>query len=133
MVPKNGRRIESWLVVLAALLIVACRPGSDAGNLPPPPSAIPVEYAAGAGAFERHCASCHGEYGRGTAVGPPLVHPYYVPSHHSDLAFQFAVQRGVAAHHWRFGDMPPQPQVTPSELELLIAYVRWLQQEAGIR
>jgi hypothetical protein len=43
------------------------------------------------------------------------------------------MQRGVAAHHWRFGDMPPQPQVSAAEREEIIAYVRWLQRDAGIR
>ena len=56
-----------------------------------------------------------------------------MPSHHGDAAFLFAVQRGVAAHHWRFGDMPPQPQVTAGEVEAIIPYVRWLQREAGIQ
>jgi mono/diheme cytochrome c family protein len=120
------------VAVLAAFLATACGSGATA-DLPPPPAEIPEEFAEGAGAFARNCASCHGEHARGTEVGPPLVHPYYVPSHHGDAAFQFAVQRGVAAHHWRFGDMPPQPQVTAAEREEIIAYVRWLQRDAGIR
>jgi mono/diheme cytochrome c family protein len=101
-------------------------------ELPPPPAEIPAEYAGGATAFAANCASCHGEFARGTDVGPPLVHPYYVPSHQADAAFRFAVQRGVAAHHWRFGDMPAQPQVTEQELDAIVPYVRWLQREAGI-
>jgi mono/diheme cytochrome c family protein len=101
-------------------------------ELPPPPDQIPAEFAAGAEAFSAHCASCHGELARGTEVGPPLVHPYYVPSHHGDAAFRFAVERGVAAHHWRFGDMPAQPQVTRQELDAIVPFVRWLQREAGI-
>jgi mono/diheme cytochrome c family protein len=128
--PATRRR---WYQVLAAvtLLVFACVGGGGA-DLPPPPSEIPTELAEGAGAFDRHCASCHGTFARGTETGPPLVHPYYVPSHHGDAAFRFAVERGVAAHHWRFGDMPPQPQVTPAEVEEIVAYVRWLQREAGI-
>jgi mono/diheme cytochrome c family protein len=68
-------------------------------------------------AFDRRCAACHGEHASGSAVGPPLVHLVYRPAHHADAAFALAVQRGVAAHHWRFGDMPPQPGVRPEEIE----------------
>ena len=57
----------------------------------------------------------------------------YEPNHHADAAFVLAVQRGVAAHHWKFGDMPPQPQVTIDEVRLITAYVRSLQQAAGIQ
>jgi mono/diheme cytochrome c family protein len=125
-------RSRTLLLAMAALVSLGCG-GGAAPDLPPPPAQIPAEFAAGAGAFAQHCASCHGEFGRGTDVGPPLVHPYYVPSHHGDAAFQFAVQRGVAAHHWRFGDMAPLPQVTDPELAAVIPYIRWLQREAGIQ
>ena len=129
--PAIGRW-RRWVLAMSALLAVACG-GGGAAELPPPPSEIPAELADGAGAFDQHCASCHGAVARGTETGPPLVHPYYVPSHHGDAAFRFAVERGVAAHHWRFGDMPPQPQVTAAELEGMVTYVRWLPREAGIQ
>lgn len=124
----GSRRVAAFATAL--LLAGGCIAGGE--ELPPPPNEIPLEYAAGAQAFDLHCATCHGAYARGTDSGPPLVHRYYEPSHHGDAAFQFAVQRGVAAHHWRFGDMPPQPQVTERELAAIVAYVRWLQREAGI-
>ena len=120
------------LAILTTLLAAACVE-RGVPDLPPPPTEVPAAYADGAAAYTRHCASCHGAFARGTDTGPPLVHPYYVPSHHGDAAFLFAVQRGVAAHHWRFGDMPPQPQVTAGEVEAIIPYVRWLQREAGIQ
>jgi mono/diheme cytochrome c family protein len=120
-------------VLLTALLVLSLACTADLSELPPPPTEIPAEYTGGATAFAANCASCHGEFARGTDVGPPLVHPYYVPSHHADVAFRFAVQRGVAAHHWGFGDMPAQPQVTEQELDAIVPYVRWLQREAGIQ
>jgi len=83
-------------------------------------------------AFERHCAGCHGLDGGGGPKGPPLVHVIYRSAHHADVAFTLAVRRGVAAHHWRFGDMPPQPAVTPAELDDIVRYVRRLQQARGI-
>ncbi|HSE94312.1 MAG TPA: cytochrome c [Methylomirabilota bacterium] len=87
---------------------------------------------AGRAAFQRSCASCHGDVGQGTMTGPPLVHAIYRPGHHADVAFELAVRRGVRAHHWRFGDMPPQPTVTPGAIPMITRYVRELQQANGI-
>jgi hypothetical protein len=38
----------------------------------------------------------------------------------------------VRAHHWRFGDMPPQPTITPDAIHMITRYVRELQQANGI-
>lgn len=94
--------------------------------------AVPTEYQEGERLYNATCAVCHGEVALGTEQGPPLVHIVYEPNHHSDAAFLLAVQRGVRAHHWRFGDMPPQPGVTPEETQAITGYVRWLQREAGV-
>jgi hypothetical protein len=51
----------------------------------------------------------------------------------SDASFYLAVKQGVCAHHWNFGEMPALPHVTEGEGTPIIAYVRWLQQQAGIR
>lgn len=93
---------------------------------------VPAEHRSGRAAFDAVCAACHGEAALGTALGPPLVHIVYEPGHHSDAAFVLAVARGVRAHHWRFGDMPPQPGMTDEQVQTIIAYVRWLQREAGV-
>ena len=69
---------------------------------------------------------------QGTASGPPLVHAIYRPGHHADVAFELAVRRGARAHHWRFGDMPPQPTVTATDIGQITHYVRLLQQANGI-
>jgi hypothetical protein len=55
------------------------------------------------------------------------LHAVYQASHHGDAAFELAVRNGVRAHHWRFGDMPPQPEVTGDAISQITAYVRWLQ------
>jgi len=39
---------------------------------------------------------------------------------------------GVRAHHWTFGDMPKIPGITRDDLTQIIAYIRWLQKQAGI-
>lgn len=118
-------------VILAALFL-GCGggPGPDSDalvELQPP-----LEHARGAELFARHCEECHGPAASGSDQGPPLVHPVYEPSHHGDIAFQMAVQRGVRAHHWRFGDMPPRPEVSIGEADTITAYVRWLQRQVGI-
>lgn len=94
--------------------------------------AVPAELAAGEGLFDANCASCHGEAALGTEVGPPLVHVFYEPSHHGDAAFVLAAERGVRAHHWRFGDMASVPAVTRDDVAAITAYVRWLQRQAGV-
>ncbi|WP_370240589.1 c-type cytochrome [Pararhodobacter marinus] len=81
--------------------------------------------------FNAVCAACHGQNGLGTEQGPPLVHDIYNPGHHADMAFMMAAQNGVPAHHWRFGNMPPQ-QVTRAEVARIVAYIRELQQANGI-
>lgn len=93
---------------------------------------IPSEHQAGLAAFDANCAQCHGDRALGTEQGPPLVHTIYEPSHHADLAFVMAAQRGVRAHHWQFGDMPPLPHLEHEQILSIIAYVRFLQEKVGI-
>ena len=82
--------------------------------------------------FEGVCADCHGATAAGTDKGPPLVHPIYNPGHHSDEAFFRAAESGSPQHHWRFGDMPPQPEVSRDEVAKIVRYVRELQRANGI-
>lgn len=82
--------------------------------------------------FNARCASCHGMNGAGTVKGPPLVHNIYNPNHHADITFRWAIERGVKAHHWNFGDMPKLDGVKPQEVEAIIAYIRRIQKDAGI-
>ncbi|MGH7333538.1 MAG: c-type cytochrome, partial [Candidatus Rokuibacteriota bacterium] len=68
----------------------------------------------------------------GSAKGPALVHRVYHPRLHADIAVDLAVRQGVRAHHWSFGDMPPQPAVTATDLANITRYVRELQRANGI-
>ena len=78
-------------------------------------------------------ATCHGTDASGRmGYGPPLVHRIYEPSHHGDMAFLIAAQRGVKSHHWPFGDMPPQEGLTQGDVKSIVAYVRELQRANGI-
>ncbi len=83
-------------------------------------------------AFADNCAECHGGNAAGGPGGPPLVHKIYQPGHHADGAFSLALKRGVNQHHWRFGNMPPQPQVSALDTKAIIRYVRELQVANGI-
>lgn len=82
--------------------------------------------------FQQYCTSCHGIELKGSDYGPSLLHSYYHPSHHADIAFYRAVQKGVVQHHWQFGDMPPVPELTPDDAAHLVKYVRGKQREAGL-
>jgi mono/diheme cytochrome c family protein len=87
---------------------------------------------AGRAAFQRSCASCHGDVAQGTATGS-APHPRDLSAgHHAGVAFELAVRRGVRADHWRFGDMPLQPTITPDAIPMITRYVRELQQANGI-
>ncbi len=88
--------------------------------------------ASGKDLFDENCAQCHGANGSGTDIGPPLVHDIYNFGHHGDDSFYLAVSRGVGQHHWPYGDMPPQPQVTGRQMAAIVQYVRELQLANGI-
>lgn len=93
---------------------------------------VPFSLGRGWTGFEAHCAGCHGPDGGGTDQGPPLVHPYYVPSHHSDGAIVQAILYGAGQHHWRFGDMAPVAGISDADAERITAFIRWLQTEKGL-
>ncbi len=108
------------------------------GGHPPagrPQSEISVSSTAGMpgkAMYNQKCAVCHGLQAVGSPQGPPLVHRYYEPGHHSDMAFVLAVKRGVRAHHWRFGNMAPVPGLSDTDIKEIIRYVRALQRANGI-
>lgn len=116
-----------------ALALGGCSAAVASAAPPQTPAPSPADSLTGEQRFNQTCAACHGERGRGTPSGPPLVHKIYEPGHHSDAAFMLAVRNGVTQHHWTFGNMPPQPQVSDAQVRLITAYVRGLQREAGIR
>jgi cytochrome c len=92
-----------------------------------------VDVNKGKTLYGHHCASCHGPDLKGSKQGPPMLHRIYEPSHHGDMAFQFAVQNGSVAHHWPFGNMPPIPGLTPDDVAHITGYVREEQRKVGIQ
>jgi len=94
--------------------------------------ALSIEAQIGRKAFEVSCLKCHGKNGAGTDQGPPLIHKIYEPNHHSDESFYRAAKKGVRAHHWPYGDMPPIKGVSRHDLAGIIRYIRELQRVNGV-
>ena len=86
----------------------------------------------GAISFGVHCVQCHGPDASGTDRGPSLIHRIYESRHHGDFSFVRAVTLGVPQHHWLFGSMPAQPQVSRQEIDRIIVYIREIQRANSI-
>lgn len=124
------------LATLVGFTIVSCdRPNAEQlqKNLHRPNQDFVADIQQGKILFHSVCASCHGRGGGGSDKGPPLIHMTYRPGHHSDQTFRWAIKGGAKQHHWKFGDMPPQPNVTPEQAGHIIAYVRSEQRKVGVQ
>jgi mono/diheme cytochrome c family protein len=119
-------------ISLLMLTVTACDSGGHSGPSRDATGLSAAVLQTGEAKFNANCSACHGLRGVGTDHGPPLVHKIYLPNHHPDAAFRSAAANGVRAHHWNFGNMPKIETTTPDDVEVIIAYIRWLQQQAGI-
>jgi len=122
------------VIAIALTLVFITQPSTASEAIVPDVTPLPVmQQAAGQKLFTENCAQCHGKLADGiNGKGPPLVHPYYNPRHHGDIAFYRAAEQGVRAHHWPFGDMPAQPQTTRAQVEKIVAYLPELQRANSI-
>ena len=75
---------------------------------------------------------CHGQALEGTNAGPTFLNRIYAPGHHADISFMFAIERGVRAHHWNFGNMVPVEGLSQEQVLAIIAFIREEQRAAGI-
>lgn len=134
IVRRKNLMLTPAILLLAFVLILPGR--SEAADKPDPGDVIlpPMTPALNLGkmSYDRYCASCHGVNAIGTDKGPTFLHRVYHPGHHGDGAFFLAPKNGVRAHHWRFGDMPPVKEVSESQIEKIIVYVRSLQKANGV-
>lgn len=133
---KCIQTLKRALIGMGSVLLAACSLPDEPERLAKqglPPSDFVASVKEGRVLYERHCADCHGLILNGSTEGPPLVHKYYEPGHHADLSFYRAVKFGVQSHHWNFGDMEPVPNVTPTEVGHVVAYVRERQRQSGIQ
>jgi len=131
---KKQHKFRAAWIVAAALAVVGAIAWTLKGDGAASGTDMQLSSAAMAGRadYNAFCAECHGINGSGTDKGPTFVHAVYNPGHHSDAAFARAVAQGVRQHHWRFGDMPAQPEVTDAQLEAIVRYVRAVQESNGI-
>ena len=115
-----------------ALKLIGGSPGIDKVEVKIPEkfSAVALE---GKEIFEENCSTCHGENAAGTDQGPSFISSIYRPAHHADQAFVLAALTGVRAHHWKFGNMPKQPQVTQAQVLRIAQYIRELQRANGVK
>ena len=114
--------------ILFTFAAVICSGATSASNVHDDLE-IPFKLAKGQVLFERYCSSCHGMDLNGSDKGPPLVHPFYKPSHHDDSTFYQAGLKGVKAHHWNFGDMPPVNGISKRKMDHIVPYIRFYQQQ----
>ena len=122
MTKRWSRRVAG---VLAAV-VVASACSTAGGDADAPTDAEPTAdlVVAGEPLYQASCAQCHGTDLRGTSLGPSHLSIVYEPNHHGDAAFVLAARAGVRQHHWRFGNMPPIPGLSDSDLDAIVAYVR---------
>ncbi len=135
----SGRQHTTMVLTVAvavslAAMVVACQGGasSNPASAQVAEAEVPVELADGKRLYDTHCARCHGVHAAGTGRGPSFLSKVYEPSHHGDEAFLLAPKRGVNAHHWGFGNMPPVPGVSDEDVAKIVGYVRWAQRVVGI-
>lgn len=127
---------SAQLVAISLAGIVAWSAAGQAGETEhetaAPPEDMPFSHGRGYELFQDNCARCHGAELEGTQQGPPLLHDYYKPSHHSDASFYRAIESGSPQHHWGFGAMPPVAGASEEQAEAIVEYIRWHQREAGL-
>ncbi len=138
----RSKSVMTWKTCLPVALALLCPPATLHAQAKRGDPMVEIQSVgmltrdqiAGQTLFSDNCAVCHGTAGVGSlGMGPPLIHRIYEPSHHGDMSFVLAAKRGVRAHHWRFGNMPPQPQISDQEIALITAYVRAVQRANGIQ
>ncbi|PLX34435.1 MAG: cytochrome C [Hyphomicrobiales bacterium] len=121
-------------VLVGGIAVIAFKNTGGSSGYSVPVKTVKLSRAAKEGEiiFNASCASCHGVNASGTESGPPLIHKIYEPSHHGDAAFLMAPKRGVRAHHWPYGNMPPVEGITDQHTRKIVRYVRELQRANGI-
>lgn len=150
--PRRTTSLGIAGLVVAVLVLAAACAGEDpetptATPSPPAPStstptAEPTPTGTpetgfsgtdGRSLYGQACAVCHGQSLEGTNAGPTFLNRIYAPGHHADISFIFAVERGVRAHHWNFGNMAPVEGLTHEQVLAIIAFIREQQRAVGIQ
>jgi len=97
------------------------------------PATLSPAAQIGKQAFDANCSPCHGTSLRGGDKAPPLLHPYYAPgSDHGDGVILAAMKDGAKMHMWKFGDMPKPEGLKAEQREMVLAYIRAMQEANGL-
>lgn len=123
------------LVLLGALVLVACGGGAAPAEPPTPTSAAPAgDVAAGDAKYHEVCVACHGPGGEGvTNLGKPFTTSEFLrATPDADLLTFIKSGRPSSDPANTTGiDMPPKggnPALTDQQILDIIAYIRTLQQ-----
>lgn len=131
---RGAWRLAAIMLAAGTAALAACGGGASSNPAASQVAGanVPAEFVDGKRLYDTHCARCHGVHAAGTGRGPSFLSKVYEPSHHGDQAFVLAVKRGVTAHHWGFGNMPPVPGISDDDVAKIVGYVRWAQRVVGI-
>jgi mono/diheme cytochrome c family protein len=130
-----SKNIRSKLIAVIATIYIATlsiNPSIAAEKATKSSPQVPPEFNIGKLLYGKFCSSCHGVDLKGTEQGPPFLHRIYHPGHHGDQSFFLAAKRGVKAHHWKFGNMPPVEGIDDKIINEIIRYVRQVQKSSGL-
>ena len=150
--PRPIARAAIAALVVALLFLATACPADDAEEPVATPTSAPAATATateeptptatpesrfsgtdGRSLYGQACSVCHGQNLEGTNAGPTFLDRIYAPGHHADISFIFAVERGVRAHHWNFGNMAPVEGLSHEQVLAIIAFIREQQRAAGIQ
>jgi len=115
---------QALTFIAVAAVIAAC--GGSTGPLGD------GDAARGEELFTRNCVACHGAGAMGTANGPPLVHELYREEIFADDRIADATRNGAPQRNWSFGRMPGIGGLSNDDVADLVAYIRQVQDEAGL-
>jgi mono/diheme cytochrome c family protein len=83
--------------------------------------------------FAGNCAFCHGLELQGTSKGPSLKLPIYGPSQLPDERIYEVIKLGTGSRNWKFGAMPAKPYLVGERAGHIVAYIRQVQWQEGVR
>jgi mono/diheme cytochrome c family protein len=127
------------LAIAGLATTLACSPGDDAApaggsNAAPTAAATkatPEMIARGGEIYKANCAACHGDGGKGDGPGAGVLKP--PPRDHTDYEYMSTLTDKEIADVIKMGGamkgrplMPSHPQITGTDMDGLVAFIRTL-------